>query len=153
VDTDTDQAAGLIRKRSHAVTAVLCTLVVFASNIRGSIRHTPHYERWLFIEPLPQWHQFRPLFIGFTIWVWVFVLWILFWFYRAARGKYERFLVAAYAVSFVLSTVEPFVPREAATDLQIATTGASLLALAAALILFLQIEKITHGVETEDHLR
>ena len=152
METDTDQSAGLIRKRSHAVTAVLCTLVVSASNIRGVIRHTPHYERWLLIEPLPQWHQFRPLFIGFTIWVWLFVLWILFWFYKAARLKHERFLVAAFAVSFVLSTIKPFVAREAAADLQIAATGASLLALAAALVLFLQIEKTTHGVETEDHL-
>jgi hypothetical protein len=93
------------------------------------------------------------LFIGFTIWVWVFVLWILFWFYRAARGKYERFLVAAFAVSFILSTVEPFVPPQAAADLQFIGTGASLVALAAALTLFVNIQSGTQVVKGESHLR
>ncbi len=145
MDDGADRTAGLIRKRSHAITAVFCTLLVFVSHVRGVIRHAPHHERWL-IEPLPQWHKLRPLFIGFNIWVWVLVFWILLWLYRAARGKYERFLVAAFAVSFVLSTVEPFVAPEAAAHLQFIGTGASLLALAAALTLFLKIENGTQQV-------
>jgi len=72
------------------------------------------------------------------------MLWILFWFYRAARGKYEKFLVAAFSVSFVLSTVEPFVLPQTAADLQFIGTGASFVALAAALTLFMRIETGTH---------
>jgi len=117
------------------------------------VRHAPHRERWLLIEPLPQWHQLRPLFIGLTIWVWAFMFWILFWFYKAARGKYERFMVAAFAVGFVLSTVEPFVSRQAAANLQFIGTGASLLSLAAALMLFVQFGRSEHDMGTEDHLR
>jgi len=93
------------------------------------------------------------LFIGLTIWVWAFMLWILYWFYKAARGKYERFMVAAFAVGFALSTVEPFVSRRAAANLQFVGTGASLLSLAAALSLLVQFGRNPHDTGTEDHLR
>jgi hypothetical protein len=116
------------------------------------IRHAPHREFWL-IEPLPQWPDLRPIFIALSIFCWVFVLWILFWFYKAARSKYERFLVAAFAISFALNMVKPFVSRELAVHLHLISTAASLVALAAALTLFLKLENRTQEVRTEDHCR
>jgi hypothetical protein len=135
VNTSADQSGGLIRNRRHAIVAVLGTLVVFASGLHGILGRIPNYGHWP-LEPPPQWVYLRPLFVGLSIFVWAFVLWILFWFYRAASGKYERFLVVAFAISFILNTAERFVAPKAAADLQFLSVAASLVAVAAALTLF-----------------
>ena len=70
--------------------------------------------------------------MGLSMFFWGFVLWILFWFYRAARGKYERFLVASFATGFVLSTVDRFMPQQIAVNMQYASSAALLVSLVSA---------------------
>jgi hypothetical protein len=77
--------------------------------------------------------------MGLTVFFWGFVLWILFWFYRAARDRYERFLVGGFAIGFLLSIVERFVSPLAATNLEFASIGALSVSFAAALTLFFKL--------------
>ncbi|MFI5116324.1 MAG: hypothetical protein ACHP8B_06450 [Terriglobales bacterium] len=133
-----EDAGGLICNRRRAIVAVVATAIPLVSELRLFPARVPHHSRWL-IEPPPQGPQLRILFIGLSIWVCGFMFWILFWFYRAARDKYERFLVAGFAASFLFSTIERFVPPLAAADLHFASTGASLLSLAAALTLLFRL--------------
>src|SRR5512140_1980115 len=93
---------GLIRNRRYAIIAAILTAIVAISGLRATVNPVPYRERWLFV-PMGGLPHLRPLFIGLSVFYWVFGLWILFWFYRAARGKYERFLVGSFALAFVLS--------------------------------------------------
>src|SRR5512133_2391459 len=88
------QDSGLIRNRRYAFVAAIWTGTVALSGLRTALTPTPYRERWLFTPMLGLPHL-RPLFIALSVFYWLFVLWILFWFYQAARGKYERFLVGS----------------------------------------------------------
>jgi hypothetical protein len=78
------------------------------------------------------------------VFFWGFVFWILFWFYRAARGKYERFLLASFATGFVLSTIGRFMPFLIAAHMQYLSTAAALVSLVSAMtILFTWPTKTT----------
>jgi len=133
-----EQPGGLVRNRRHAIVAVISTAIVFVSAFRTVVAGAPHHGPWV-IEPPRQWPQLRPLFIGLSIFFSAFVVWILFWLYRAARTKYERFLVAGFAIGFLLSTIERFVPEVAAANLRFVSMAAMLVSLAAALTLFFRL--------------
>ena len=133
-----EEAGDLIRNRRHAIVAVISTAIVAASALRTMVTPVPLDGPWL-IEPPRQLPQLRPLFIGLSIFFCGFVFWILFWFYKAARDKYERFLVAGFAIGFLLSTIERFVTPVAAANLQFVSTAATLVSLAAALTLFFKL--------------
>ena len=77
--------------------------------------------------------------IGLSVFFWVFTLWVLFWFYRAAREKYEQFLVGAFAAAFVLGVVRRFVPSAIAANLQLLRTAAAIISFAAAMTLLFRL--------------
>jgi peptidoglycan/LPS O-acetylase OafA/YrhL len=89
---------------------------------------------WVFdrVYGLP---HLRPLIIALSVFFWGFVLWIVFWAYRAARGKYERFLFASFAIGFVLGVIGRFMPPQIAANMQFLSTAAALVSLAAAVTL------------------
>jgi len=132
--TSGDYTNGVIQNRRHAIIAVILTAVIAASALRSTLQPVRLNNPWLF-EPLYGLPRLKPLFIGLSVFFWCFVLWIVFWFYRAARGKYERFLLGSFAVGFILSVVERFTPPQVAANMQFLGTAASLVSLAAAIML------------------
>lgn len=128
--------AGLIRNKRHAIIAVVFTAIIAASALRTTLQPMRLTSPWLF-EPIYGLPHLRLLFIGLSVFFWLFVLWILFWFYRAARGKYERFLLASFATGFVLSTIERFMSLPITANMQYLSTAAALVSLVSAMtILF-----------------
>ena len=122
---------------------MILTAIIAASAFRTTLQPVRLTSPWLF-EPSYGLPHLRLLFIGLSVFFWGFVLWILFWFYRAARGKYERFLVASFATGFVLSTIERFVPQQIAVNMQYVSTAAALVSLVSAMtILFTLQSKAT----------
>ena len=123
-------------------------MILTAINTASAIRTTLQPVRlttnpWLF-EPSYGLPHLRLLFVGLSVFFWGFVLWILFWFYRAARGKHERFLVASFATGFVLSTIGRFMPQQIAVNMQYVSTAALLMSLVSAMtILFTLPSKAT----------
>jgi hypothetical protein len=140
-DKGEDQSAGLIINRRYAIVAVVATLIVLGSALRSFLMRAPR-ERWLF-EPPFQSHQLRPLTVGISFFFWGFVLWILFCFYRAARNRYERFLIGASAVGFLLGIIEGFVPSETRVQLEPASIAAYLISFAAAVTLLIKLSSKT----------
>jgi hypothetical protein len=135
--------SGLIGNKRDAIIAVILTAIIAASALRGAWRPMRHSSPWLFDTAygLP---RLTPLLIGLSVFFWVYLLWILFWFYRAARGKYERFLLASFATGFVFSTIKGFMPVHIAVNMQYLSTAASLLSLvSAATILVTLLSKAT----------
>ena len=131
-----EHTSGLIRKKRHAIVAVIVTAIVATSALRTTLQPMQRTSPWLF-EPIYGSPQLKLLFIGLSVFFWGFVLWILFWFYRVARGKYERLLLASFAAGFVLSTIERFMPFQIAGNLQYLSTAAVVVSLVAAVtILF-----------------
>jgi uncharacterized BrkB/YihY/UPF0761 family membrane protein len=138
-----EHTSGLIRNKRHAIIAVILTAIIAASALRTTLQPVRITSPWLF-EPIYGFPHLRLLFIGLSVFFWGFVLWILFWFYRAARGKYERFLVASFATGFVLSTIERFMPLQIAVNMQYVSTAAALVSLVSAMtILFTLPSKAT----------
>jgi uncharacterized BrkB/YihY/UPF0761 family membrane protein len=138
-----EHTSGLIRNKRHAIIAVILTAIIAASGLRATLQPMRLTSPWLF-EPLYGLPHLRLLFIGLSVFFWVFVLWILFWFYRAARGKYERFLLASFATGFVLSTIERFMSLHIAANMQYFSTAAALVSLVSAMtILFTLPSKTT----------
>ena len=90
---------------------------------------------WVFerLYGLPQ--VTRPSVIGVSVFFWALVFWTLFWFYRAACGKYERFLVASFALGFAFSVIRHFVSPQIAVNVQFLATAAALVSFVAALTL------------------
>jgi|SRR5579864_3026604 len=123
--------SGLIRNKRHAIISVILTAITAASAFRTTLQPVRLTNPWLF-EPNYGLPHPRLLFVGLSMFFWGFVLWILFWFYRAARGKYERFLVASFATGFVLSTVDRFMPQQIAVNMQYASSAALLVSLVSA---------------------
>jgi len=138
-----DHTNGLIKTRRHAIVAVILTAIVTASALRAALQPARHTSPWLF-EPISGLPHLRPLFIGLSVFYWVFVLWIAFWFYRAARVKYERFLLASFAIGYVLSVIEHFMPPRVAANVQFLSTAAAFVSFVAAMtILFTLPSKTT----------
>ena len=129
--TEGQQTFGLIRNRRAAFFALFLILILLGSDIRTIILRVPH-RLWL-IEPPHQLSQLRSAFVGLDVFFWVFALWILFWCYRAARHKYERFLVAGAGISLVLSAGEAFLPSLAAANAQLVSCASLSISFAAAL--------------------
>jgi hypothetical protein len=125
---------GLIHNRRDAIVASVLTLVVLGSTLRSMMMRPPH-DPWFFARQsgLPV-----PLLIGLSLFFWAFVCWILFWFYRAARDKYERLLVGGFAIGFLLSIFERFVPSTR-IGLEPASATAFLASFAAALTLLVKL--------------
>jgi len=127
---------GLIRNKRHAAIAVVLAAVVATSALRNTLQPMRRTSPWLF-NPIYALPHLTPLFVGLSAFFWGFVLWILFWLYRSARGKYERLLLASFAAGFILSTIERFMPVQIATNMQYLSTAAALVSFVAAMtILF-----------------
>jgi hypothetical protein len=77
--------------------------------------------------------------VGLSLFFWGFVLWILFCFYRAARNRYERFLIGGSAVGFLLGIVEGFLPSGARIELEPASIAGFLISFAAAMTLLFKL--------------
>lgn len=138
-----EYTSGLIRNKRHAIVAVILTAIIAASELRSTLQPMRVTSPWLF-EPLYGLPHLRLLFIGLSVFFWTFVLWILFWSYRAARGKYERFLLASFAAGFVLSTIERFLSLHIAANIQYLSTAAAVVSLVSAMtILFTLSSKTT----------
>jgi uncharacterized BrkB/YihY/UPF0761 family membrane protein len=138
-----EHTSGLIRNKRHAIIAVILTAIIAASALHTTLQPVWITSPWL-LEPIDGLPYLRLLFIGLSVFFWGFVLWILFWFYKAARGKYERFLVASFATGFVLSTIERFMPLQIAVNMQCVSTAAALVSLVSAMtILFTMPSKAT----------
>lgn len=135
-DRSEDQSAGLIINRRYAVVAVIATLIVLGSALRSFLMRTPR-ERWLFAPPF-QSHQLKPLTVGISFFFWGFVLWVLFCFHRAARNRYERFLVGALAAGYLLGIIGGFLPSEARIQLEPASIAAYLISFAAAVTVLIK---------------
>ena len=84
--SNVEHTSGVIRNKRHAIVAVILTGIIAASALRTTLQRMRVTGPWLF-EPISGVPHLRPLFIGLSVFFWGFVLWILFWFYRAARGK------------------------------------------------------------------
>ena len=141
--TSVEHTSGLIRNKRHALIAVILTAIIAASALRTTLQPMRFTSPWLF-EPIYGLPRLRPLFIGLSVFFWVFVLWTLFWFYKAARGKCERFLLASFAVGFILSTIERFMSPPIAANMQYLSTAAALVSLVSAMtILFTLPSKTT----------
>jgi|SRR5919108_4369765 uncharacterized BrkB/YihY/UPF0761 family membrane protein len=137
-----EHANGLIRNKRHAIIAVILTAIIAASALRTTLQPMRLTSPWLF-EPIYRLPHLRLLFRGLTVFFWVFVLWILFWFYRAARGKYERFLLASFATGFVLNIIERFMSLRIAANMQYLSTAAALLSLVSAMTILFKLPRKT----------
>ena len=138
-----EHTSGLIRNKRHAIIAVILTAIIAASALRTTLQPMRLASPWLF-EPIYGLPHLRRLSIGLSLFFWGFVLWTLFWFYRAARGKYERLLLASFATGFVFSTIEHFMPLQIAANMQYLSTAAALVSLVSAMtILFTLPSKTT----------
>jgi uncharacterized BrkB/YihY/UPF0761 family membrane protein len=140
-----EHTSGLLRNKRHAIIAVILTAIIAASALGTTLQpmRLTSASPWLF-EPIYGVPHLRLLFIGLSVFFWVFVLWILFWFYGAARGKYERFLLGSFATGFVLSTIERFMSPHVADNMQYLSTAAALVSLVFAIaILFTLPSKTT----------
>src|SRR5579864_6050247 len=126
------QVVELIHNRRDAMVATVLTLLILGSTVRSVVIRTAH-DPWL-IRP-PSSGLLRPLFIGFSFFFWAFVLWILFWFHRAARDRYQRLLISSFAIGFIVSIVQHFAPLPVRTALEPATVGAFLMSFVLALTL------------------
>ena len=129
--------SGLVRNRRDATIAVILTAIIAASSVRTTLHPMRLTGPWLFdpIYGLP--HLGSRLSIGLSLFFWGFVLWIVFWVYRAARGKYERLVLASFATGFIFSTIERFMPPQVAANMRYISTTATVVSLVAAVtILF-----------------
>ena len=131
-EADENKATGLIQNRRDGIIAAVLTLAVLSSTLRSIVTGHPH-NAWLF-EP-PKSGPLVPLLVGLSLFYWAFVSWILFWFYRGAQNKYERLLVASFAIGFVLSIVEGFVPQALGINLELPSAAAFFISCLAALTL------------------
>jgi len=138
--------SNLIRNRRDATVAVVLTAIIAALVLNTTLRPMRPSSPWVFdrLYGLP---DVRPLRVGLSLFYWAFVLWIVFWFYRAARGKYERFLMASFAVGFVLSVVERFMPRLIAVNMQFLSAAAALVSFVAAIAVLLMLPTKTSSPE------
>lgn len=138
-----EHTSGLIRNKGHAIIAVILMAIIAASALRTTLQPMRVTSPWLF-EPLYRLPHLRLLFISLSVFFWAYVLWILFWFYRAARRKYEQFLLASFATGFVLKTIEHFMSLPIAADMQYLSTAAALVSFVSAIaILFTWPTKTT----------
>ncbi len=137
-----DHTSGLIKTRRHAIVAVILTAVIAASALRTALHPARFTTPWL-IEPVYGLPRLTPLFISLSVFYWSFVLWIVFWFYRAARGKYEHFLLASFAIGFVLSVIKGFMPLGIAANMQFLSTAAASLSFVAAMTLLFTLPSKT----------
>ena|ERR1035437_10803264 len=125
----------LIRNKRDASAAVILTAIIAALALHTTLRPVRLTSPWTFERLYGLPHLARPLLIGLSVFFWAFVLWILFWFYKAARGKYERLLVGSCAIGFVLSIIKRFMSPQIAANVQFISTAAAFVALVAALAL------------------
>jgi uncharacterized BrkB/YihY/UPF0761 family membrane protein len=138
-----EHRSGLVRNKRDATIAVILTAIIAASSLRTTLQPMRLTGPWLF-EPIYGLPHLGRLSIGLSLFFWGFVLWILFWFYRAARGKYEQLLLASFVTGFVFSTIERFMPLQIAANMQYISTAAALVSLVAAItILFTLPTKTT----------
>ena len=139
-DRSDSQTGGLILNKRYAITAAILTFIILASALRSFVMQAPR-RQWL-LEPPWQSHKLTPL-VGFSFFFWGFTLWILFCFYRAARNRYERFLVGGSAVGFLLGIVEGFLPSAARIELEPASIVGFLVSFAAAMTLLFELPSET----------
>jgi len=137
-----EHTTGLIRNKRHALIAVILTAIIAASALRSTMQPMRLRSPWLF-EPIYGLPHHKLLFIGLSGFFWVYVLWIVFWFYRAARGKYERFLLASFAAGFILSTIERFMSPLRAANMQYLCTAAALVSLVSAMAILFTLPSTT----------
>ena len=140
-DRSDSQTGGLILNKRYAITAAILTFIVLASAVRSFVIQAPRH-RWLLERPW-QSHQVTPLVVGSSFFFWGFTLWILLCFYRAARNRYERFLVGGSAVGFLLGIVEGFLPSAARMDLEPASIAGFVVSFAAAMTLLFKLPSKT----------
>lgn len=135
---------GLISNRREALVPVLITTIVLASAFRSAVTRAPE-SRWLF-EPINHSYLFgKPASIALSVFFWCFVAWILFWFYRAARDKNERFLVGGFAIGYVLSLIGGFLSPLAQTNLEFASIAAFLVSFASSLTVLAKCSRRTRS--------
>jgi hypothetical protein len=146
-DRTEGQTSGLILNRRHAITAAILAFIVLASALRSFVMRAPRH-RWLLEAPW-QSHQLTPLVVGFSFFFWGFALWILFCFYRAARNRYERFLVGGSAVGLLLGIIEGFLPSGARIELEPASIAGFLVSFAAAMTLLIKLRATTGAPPTK----
>ena len=129
-----EHSDGVIRNRRHAIIAVILTAIIAVSGLRATLRPVPLQSPWLF-EPIYGLPRLKPIFIGLSVFYWAFGLWIVFWFYKAARGKHEQFLLASLIVAFVLDVVGHFMRPEIRAQLEYVSTAAAFMSLVAAVVI------------------
>jgi len=130
-----DHTAGLIRSRRGASAAVILTVAVAALELHITFQPVRLASPWTLERLYGLSRLGRPVFIGLSVFFWAWALWVLFWFYKAARGKYERFLVGSFAIGFVLSVIKRFMSPQVAANVQFLSTAAALLSLVSAMVL------------------
>ena len=123
---------GLVRNKRHSLVAVVISFTVLASAFHSAITRTLQ-NRWLFERMSHSYLFGTPASIVFSIFYWCFVAWILFWFYRAASDRNERFLVGGFAIGYVLSVIGGFLPPSIQMNLRFASVAAFLVSFASSL--------------------
>ena len=123
---------GLIRSTSQAIIAVILTFMVLTSAFHSVVSRAPR-NPWLF-EPVAHSYLFgKPACIVLSIFYWCSVAWILFWFYKAARDRGERFLVGGFSVGCVAGIISGFLPLSAQISAECASIVAFLFSFASSL--------------------
>lgn len=138
-----NSTSGVIRNSRDASVAVLFAAIIAASALHATIQPVRLTSPWVFERLYGLSQVSRPFLIGLSLFFWAFVLWILFWFYKAAREKYERLLMASFAVGFVLSVIKHFVSPHVAAKVQFLSTAAALVSLVAAIALLFTLRQET----------
>jgi uncharacterized membrane protein YeaQ/YmgE (transglycosylase-associated protein family) len=130
-----DHATGVIRNKRDATVWVILTAVIGALARHSTFQPVRLTSPWIFESLYGLSRLGRPVLIGLSVFFWVFVLWILFWLYRAMRGRYERLLVGSFAAGFILSVIKRFMSPQFAADLQFLDAAEMLVSFVAAMAL------------------
>jgi hypothetical protein len=94
----------LIASRRTAFIVLVLTALVGVSTFRSLFLHSPVSPNWLPMGTmLPRW-----LNTPFDVAIYGYLLWLCFWFFRAARGK-ERLVVAGWCPGLLLAPLKHFV--------------------------------------------
>lgn len=133
--TPADHPTGLIRSRRYASAAVIFSAAVAALELHITFQPVRLTSPWTFDRLYGLSQLGRPLLIGLSLFFWAWVLWVLFWLYKASRGKCERLLVGSFAIGFVLSVTKRFMSPQIAANVQFLSVAAALVSLGSAIVL------------------
>jgi uncharacterized BrkB/YihY/UPF0761 family membrane protein len=138
-----DHTTGLIQRKRDASAAVIFTAAVAALELHITFQPVRLTSPWTFERLYGLSRLGRPVLIGLSVFFWAWVLWVLFWLYKASHGKYERLLVGSFAISFVLSVIKRFMSPQIAANVQFLSTGAALVSLVSAMVLLFTLPSKT----------